>query len=292
MTDLEMGLISVIHMHQRGSAYRRERYQMLHGIKYKKKMSGEHLERIRRAYPGNCVGAAYELKTYYAENGILSNTIVLKTRPVHSEIQEFTTIQIHSDLENKDKKYTHHAIEVFKENGKYKVLDILHTDRVIWLETYLDEVCRVNHRERNQLRYDFGYMAPCHVYADNMQELTDLMRYIDRVYQIGKPRLTIFSLSEASEADPEMLGGMWLSDDLVMDSEEIGRVFDGCTGKEVAETYQRVAGALMGIQFNMLNLLCLSRIMRDPIMIALMTESIFDDGKTYQMIDRYLSLKK
>ncbi|MDY3828421.1 MAG: hypothetical protein SOZ71_06520 [Clostridium sp.] len=119
-------------------------------------------------------------------------------RPESPEIREFTTIKVYSDISGDIKEYSHHAIEIFKEHGKYKVLDILHSDKVVWLETYLDELCKVNHCQRGQLRYDFGYLAPCHAFASNMQELSDLMRYLDKTYCIGKPRVTLMNLGEES----------------------------------------------------------------------------------------------
>ena len=180
MTDIEMALVCFINEYHRRVIYRNEKYQMLHGVKYRREFDLEYTQKIRNKYNSNCFEAAYELKSYYAENGILSNTIVLKMRPESPEIREFTTIKVYSDISGDIKEYSHHAIEIFKEHGKYKVLDILNSDKVVWLETYLDELCKVNHCQRGQLRYDFGYLAPCHAFASNMQELSDLMRYLDK----------------------------------------------------------------------------------------------------------------
>ena len=124
MTDIEMAFVCFINAYHRKVIYHNDKYQMLHGIGYQKKLSLEYIEKIRKKYSSNCFEAAYELKTYYAENGILSNTIVLKMRPKSPEIQEFTTIKVFSDITNETKEYSHHAIEIFKEHGKYKVFCI------------------------------------------------------------------------------------------------------------------------------------------------------------------------
>lgn len=286
MTDIEMALVCFINEYHRRVIYRNEKYQMLHGVKYRRELDLEYTQKIRNKYTSNCFEAAYELKTYYAENGILSNTIVLKMRPESPEIQEFTTIKVYSDISGDIKEYSHHAIEIFKEHGKYKVLDILHSDKVVWLETYLDELCKVNHCQRGQLRYDFGYLAPCHAFASNMQELSDLMRYLDKTYCIGKPRVTLMNLGEESPSGIliKPTEGMLLSDDMAMDFDEFGRLFGEYDGKRIIATYQRVYDRLMGIRFNMLHMLCLGHIMRDPIMKISIAESIFDDAKICELM--------
>lgn len=278
MTDLERGIVCFLNEFHRSSMYIYEDYQMLHGVKYRKQMAKEDLEMIRRSYKGNCFEAAYQLKTYYMDNGLLSNTIVLKMRPKSPEIQEFQCIKIHNELDGTDHEYTHHAIEIFKEDGKYKVLDILHRDKNVWLESYLDDVCQTNNCPREQLRYDMGYLAPCHVLAGNMQELSDLMRYLDKKYKIGKPRLSL--VNAAGDDGGEYL----LSDDMIMDFDKFGRDF-GASGEDVAMAYKRVYDLMMSMRFNMLHALCFGRIMRDPIMSFAMAEAIFDDEKMCEMMD-------
>jgi hypothetical protein len=259
---------------------------MLHGVRYKKKMDKDNLENIREKYTGNCCEAAYELKTYYAENGILSNTIVLKMRPESPEMQGFESFKVHSYIENEDKNYLYHVIEVFKEHGKYKVLDVLHRDESVWLETYLDELCKTNECKRNRLRYDMGYLAPCHVFAPNMQELTDLMRFLDKVYGVGQPRLNIINLgpSDFPQDIPKEEFGMFLSDDISMNFDDMGRDF-GYTGREFIKIYNSVYIKLVGIRFNLLHLLCLGHIMGDQIMKAGLQESMFDDAFMCEMMD-------
>lgn len=288
MTDIEMALVCFINEYHRRVIYRNEKYQMLHGVKYRREFDLEYTQKIRSKHNSNCFEAAYELKTYYAENGILSNTIVLKMRPESPEIQEFTTIKVSSDISGKIEEYSHHVIEIFKEHGKYKVLDVLHSDKVVWLETYLDELCKVNHCQRAQLRYDLGYLAPCHVFASNMQELSDLMRYLDKKYCIGKPRVTLMNLSEKLSTDrfTKLPEGMFLSDDMAMDFEEFGRQFGEYDGKRIVAAYQRVYDKLIGIRFNMLHVLCLGHIMRDPIMKISIAESIFNDARICELMEK------
>ena len=204
----------------------------------------------------------------------------------HNIIKRFGCIKVYSDISGDIKEYSHHAIEIFKEHGKYKVLDILHSDKVVWLETYLDELCKVNHCQRGQLRYDFGYLAPCHAFASNMQELSDLMRYLDKTYCIGKPRVTLMNLGEESPSGIliKPTEGMLLSDDMAMDFDEFGKLFGEYDGKRIIATYQRVYDRLMTIRFNMLHILCLGHIMRDPIMKISIAESIFDDAKICELM--------
>ena len=73
MTDIEMALVCFINEYHRRVIYRNEKYQMLHGVKYQREFDLEYTQKIRSKYNSNCFEAAYELKTYYAENGILSN---------------------------------------------------------------------------------------------------------------------------------------------------------------------------------------------------------------------------
>ena len=113
MTDIEMAVVCFINEHHRRVIYRNEKYQMLHGVKYRREFDLEYTQKIRNKYNSNCFEAAYELKSYYAENGILSNTIVLKMRPESPEIREFTTIKVYSDISGDIKEYSHHAIEIF-----------------------------------------------------------------------------------------------------------------------------------------------------------------------------------
>ena len=259
MTDIEKAIVCFINEYHRRVIYCNEKYQMLHGVKYQQNLNLKYIEKIRNQYTSNCFEAAYELKTYYAENGILSNTIVLKMRPESPEIQEFTTIKVYSDIASEVKEYSHHAIEIFKEHGRYKVLDILHSDKIVWLETYLDELCKANKCERNQLRYDLGYLAPCHAFAGNMQELSDLLRYLDKVYCMGKPRITLMNMGEKSETDIfiKQTEGMLLSDDMAMDFDKFGRQFGIYDGKRIITNYHRVYDRLMSVRFNMLHMLCL-----------------------------------
>ena len=279
MKTIEMALVCFINEFHKQNLYQHEKYQMLHGIKYKKEMAVEHLEKVRKAYGGNCFEAAYELKTYYMENGILSNTIVFKMRPESPEIHELRPIKIQSELEQEVKEYSHHAVEIFKEHGKYKVFDILHSDRVVWLEDYLDDVCGVNNCKREQLRYDMGYLAPAHVHANNMQELSDLMRYMDKEYKIGKPRLNLMDVPIPEED--------WclLSDDMMMDFDRYGAIF-GVSGIEVIKSYQKIYDKLMGIRFNALHMLCFGKIMRDPLVSAGAAEIVFDEEMIWQMLDK------
>ena len=97
MTDIEMALVCFINEYHRRVIYRNEKYQMLHGVKYRREFDLEYTQKIRSKHNSNCFEAAYELKTYYAENGILSNTIVLKMRPESPEIQEYTTIKVRNN---------------------------------------------------------------------------------------------------------------------------------------------------------------------------------------------------
>ena len=287
MTDIEMALVCFINEYHRKMIYRNEKYQMLHGAEYKRELGSEYIQKLRNKYTSNCFEAAYELKTYYAENGILSNTIILKMRLKSPEIQEFTTIKVYSDISGEIKEYSHHAIEIFKEHGKYKVLDVLHSDKVVWLETYLDELCKVNNCQRAQLRYDLGYLAPCHAFASNMQELSDLMHYLDKTYCIGKPRVSLMNTGKKTPSGITIkpTEGMLLSDDMAMDFYEFGRAFGEYDEKRILVTYQRVYDRLMTIRFNMLHVLCLGHIMRDPIMKVSIAESIFDDAKICELME-------
>lgn len=98
MTDMEIMIADLILACQQRNVYWYKKYQMLHGLKYQKNMAEETQEKIRRHCPANCYRAAFELKTYYMENGFLSNTIVLKMRPGSSEDKVILPIAIHSDV--------------------------------------------------------------------------------------------------------------------------------------------------------------------------------------------------
>lgn len=283
MTDVEMAVVCFVNECQQSYSYRYKEYQMLHGVKYRKEMQKEALEMIRSNYRNRCLDAAYELKTYYMENRLPSNTIVLKMRPETPERKEMPEIRIHSELDGTDKSYTHHAIEIFKEDGKYKVFDILHRDKAVWLESYLDEVCRTNDCPRTQLRYDFGYLVPCHAYSGNMQELVDLMRYLDKTYKIGKPRLNFENIPGAGQE------AMLLSDDVIMDFDLFGREI-GVSGMEVIEACLRVYDRLMKIQFNILIILCMEYYMGEWAAIARTREHLFDSAWICTMLEMRLDV--
>lgn len=278
MTELEMAIVIFINELHRKDSYTYDKYQLLHNVKYKKEMDLQYIKFFREKYKNNCLEAAYELKTYYMENNIFSNTIVLKMRPKSPESQELPTIKIHSEIENVDYEYTHHAIEIFKEHGKYKVFDVLHSDKVIWLDNYLDAVCSTNHCPREQLRYDMGYLAPCHASAGNMQGLSDVMRYLDKKYCIGKPRFNFMNISDDKEE------GLYLSDDIFMDFDLFGREF-GVDRERLSKIWARVYGKLVALRFNMLHQLCLVHIMREPILSMTMAEALFDDVKICKIMD-------
>ena len=97
------------------------------------------------------------------------------------------------------------------------------------------------------------------------------------------------NLSEKSPSDifTKPTEGMLLSDDMAMDFDEFGRTFDVCDGKKIIATYQKVYDRLMGVRFNMLHMLCLGQIMRDPIMKISIAESIFDDAKICELMEMY-----
>lgn len=278
MTDLETAIVCLTNEFQRLHAYRYEKYQLLHGVKYTKNMKEEHLNLLRSRYNGICLGAAYELKTYFMENGILSNTIILKMRPESSDMFGLqNSIRIHSELDGTDHEYTHHAIEIYKEHGKYKVLDVLHREQPLWLEEYLDQVCNSNHCSREQLRYDMGFLISCHAFAGNMQELVDVMRYLDKIYKIGKPKLSLMNL-------PEEDGDMWLSDDIIMDFEKFGRSFQADV-REVVAVWMRIYDVMMKIKYNNMYLLCLGKIMRDPLVSKAMEQLLFDNAGMCRLIE-------
>ena len=281
MTELEKKIVYIINEMHRQNLYCYDKYQMLHKVKYKNQMNFEHIKQIRERYERNCFEAAYELKTYYMENNILSNTIVLKMRPKSPDVQDVPSIYIHNELENRDYEYTHHAIEIFKEYGRYKVFDILHSDRIMWLEDYLDNVCSTNSCSRVQLRYDIGYLAPCHVLAGNMQELTDVMRFLDKKYGIGKPRLTLINLSGQVEES------IFMSDDIYMDFDELGREL-GTDFEQIKKVWLSIYDRLMSIRFNILHLLCLGHIIQDPLFSMGLIENIFDDETICKMLEKYI----
>ena len=115
------------------------------------------------------------------------------------------------------------------------------------------------------------------------------MRYLDKVYCIGNPRITLMSLGEKAESDEftDLTEGMLLSDDIAMNFKAFGRQFDEWDEKRIITTYQRVYDGLMAIRFNMLHVLCLGHIMRDPIMIISIAERIFNDAKICDLMEKY-----
>lgn len=275
MNDLEIACLSLFTEFQRKNTYKTEQYQMLHGVKYQKTMASNWGEQFRAKFQNNCYGAAMELKTYYAENGIPSTTVVLKMRPTSPEIQEIVNLQVYSEIEKKDIVYTHHAIEIFKEHGRFKILDILHSDKVEWLETYLDKICAWNHCTRDRLRYDMGYLAPCHAFATNMDVMAEIMRYLDKIYCIGKPRLNLIDVCDS---------GMYLSDDIAMNFTEFGKLYS-CNAEEVMRTFASVHDKVMGIQMTQLFMRGLGQIVGDPFITDSMANSIFDNATLCKLID-------
>lgn len=284
--DLKTAIVCLINKLHMKFIYQPREYQMLHGVPYRKEMLTEDLDKIRKKYAKNknCLEAAYELKTYYSENQICSNTIVLKMRPLSSDSKKLYPIKIYNELNNKNYEFYYHAIEIFKENGNYKVFDILHRNKAVELEQYLDNICKINHCQRTQLRYDFGFLAPCHVYAENMQELSDIMRYLDKTYKIGKPRLNLINQHHSCE-------DFFLSDDIAMDFDAFGMCFR-VSGIEVIHTFQQIYGNMMGIRFNILHTLCLGHISRDMIIKFASVNNIFDDKIMSELLDKIKNIEE
>ena len=279
MNDLEKMLVSFVNAYHRQNIYVKNDYQLLRGVRYSKTMNQKNVQMIRDKYPQNCFGAAYELKTYYSENGICSNTIALKMRPESPDRQEFRSIKIYSELDEKAHEYTHHAIEIYKEAGKYKVFDILHRNRTVWLEDYLDEVCQTNQCPRSQLRYDMGTLAPSHALADNMQDFSNLMRYLDKQYEIGKPRVTYINI--ASSDDEACL----ISDDMMMNFDDLGREF-GVTGEEVILRLRKIYPFIVEVRNNLLHLRCKFQALGGQMIGDVIAEAMFDDEKMCGLIEK------
>ena len=284
MTDMEIMIADLILACQQRNVYWYKKYQMLHGLKYQKNMAEETQEKIRRHCPANCYRAAFELKTYYMENGFLSNTIVLKMRPGSSEDKVILPIAIHSELDGTDHIYSHHAIEVFQEHGRYKVLDVLHNNKMVWLETYLDEVCRTNGCQRKQLRYDKGYLVSANTCAENMQGLMDLMTYLDKEYKLGLPRMNFINTGNSEEE-------IWLSDDIAMDFKGLGKEF-GADAQTVINTYHRIYDMIGSTQMELLKMMCYVRIIGDRILCRRLEEKMFDMSAMCQMINDYFQEMK
>ena len=202
-------------------------------------------------------------------------------RPRSPEVNEFRPIQIYSETHSGTRTYTHHAIEIFKEDRQYKVLGVLHRNQAMGLDQYLDEVCSVNGCPRSQLRYDMGYLAPSHVFIGNMKDFSDLMRYLDKTYQIGKPRQFLLNIKEDLE-EP-----LFLSDDIAMDFDTFGKPF-GVGSEDVMKTWSKVCDCMIGIRVNLLHLLCLGQIMQDPLQQACMAHALFDDEMVCMFVDEML----
>ncbi len=79
--------------------------------------------------------------------------------------------------------------------------------------------------------------------------------------------------------------GMFLSDDMAMDFDEFGKTLGVCDGKRIITTYQRVYERLMSVRFNMLHMLCLGHIMRDPIVKISIAEGIFDEARICELME-------
>lgn len=281
MNDLEKMLVCFVNAYHGQNIYVKNDYHLLRGVRYSKTMNQKYVQMIRDKYPKNCYGAAYELKTYYSENGIYSNTIVLKMRPESPDIQEFRSIKIYSELDEKEYEYTHHAIEIYKEAGKYKVFDILHRNRTVWLEDYLDEVCQTNQCPRNQLRYDMGYLAPSHALADNMQDFSNLMMYLDKQYGIGKPRITYMNVLVPDDK------ACLISDDMMMDFDALGREF-GVTGEEVILGLRKIYPFMVDVRNNLLHLRCNFQALGNQLIGDVIAEAMFDDEKMCRLIEEYM----
>lgn len=269
LSDVDIAVVATQNDGYRRSRYIPGRYQLLHGVKYNKKLVPELISKIREKYTGNCTGAAYELKTYYMENGIQSNTIVLKMRPESDDMNTVVGIKI----PGYEGEYSHHTIEVFVEYDTFKVLDVLHRDGPVLLEAYLDKVCRVNNCPRSQLRYDSGYLAPMNAYAPNMGAINDLLMYLDKVYGVGKPRCSLLNVPDEKS--------LWSSDDVAMDFEDMASKF-GMSKKDVMVRYYFVMGLLNKLRCNMLFTLSFGYAlgMQDK-----MLDTLLDDTSTCMMLE-------
>lgn len=166
------------------------KYTMLRNLRFVKKLPVETIQELRSKYHRKCMHVAFELKNWYTNNGIKSNTLCLRRRMETEKGDYRLEIKVPDDNGNIH-SYTHHAVEVFFEHGKFKLIDALHSTEVVWLEAYLDELCKVNKCERSDLCYDLGLLAPTNLVARNMHMFNELLYFIDRVYKIGQPKCIV-----------------------------------------------------------------------------------------------------
>ena len=116
-----------------------------------------------------------------------------------------------------------------------------------------------------------------------MQELSDLMWYLDKTYKVGKPRMNFMNIPDVGD------DALLLSDDLVMDFDLFGKLF-GVSGTEVVKAYERIYDKMMSVRFNLLHMLCLGNIMRDPIVSETIRQGFFNDEAICDMVDFSLSI--
>lgn len=82
-----------------------------------------------------------------------------------------------------------------------------------------------------------------------MQDFSNLMMYLDKQYGIGKPRITYMNVPVPDDK------ACLISDDMMMDFDELGREFD-VTGEEVVLGLRKIYPFMVDVRNNLLHLRC------------------------------------
>lgn len=168
----------------KASAYNPDEFNLLEDVH---ELNADSINSVRETHAGCSVASAYELKTYYADKGLESATLTLKLK------DKFSMLKVTECVERKL-----HAVEVVYVHGKYKVLDVNHSDKTVWLETYLDTLCEINNISKEDLTYDILCYTTNSSLSDNNGILTDLAIWLDTIYKIGSSPVSLLNIDSAS----------------------------------------------------------------------------------------------
>ena len=230
-------------------------------------------EAIRSKYNGNSLGAAYALKSRYIDKNIMSNTIVFKLRP---DVSNSKLIRQIKSSEESSASYFH-AVEIAVSHGKFKVLDVLNTDDSITLSNYLDNLCKINNVDKDELRYDLGMLAPANINTHNNKVLMTLLNYLDRTYKIGKPYGAVIDVKN----DDIML----ISDEVVLDISEFCKE-SGIDIKGLDKIWLDIYGKLLYYRMNILMALCSRKLSISDLLYQDIEQLMFSDDDALKFMTK------
>ena len=250
---LDAAIIQTILLMEEQFLYNRGKYTEFVGKPFCKKFTEAELVSIRSKYDRKCMELAFQLKGWYTSNNMYSNTVCFR-RKMDVANDDVKLQLLVRDSEKNLHDYTHHAVEVYFNNDRFKVIDPLHYNEVIWLDRYLDMLCEANNCDRSGICYDIGMLVTSNISAPNLKMFNMLVYWMDKQYRIGSPQCFVLFDEFNKMPDYHKL----CSDIVCYDFSKLLLEFDlYVTAKEFQDRWMYLYNKMITIWINQLAPMCM-----------------------------------